>query len=168
MIRASLTACFFIVFLIAGGARTASGGTSTAEERQRIVAIAHKLEAAPLDQALFPERDWAKKWVLENPDVRIRICTGLLRDLRRPRYRFLTELAGQLMLSSATFLIEHPEQAGDSLAEGVAGMQGVLKAYSAILKGDSSAHSKPLDDLQQQQSQGKLTEWVRETTADCH
>jgi hypothetical protein len=150
-------------------ATMASGrGSTTAEERQRVVAIAHKLEASPLDQTLFPERDWAKQWVIENPDVRIRICTQLLAGLRRPRYQFRLELTDQMMLSSAAFLIEHPEQARDNLAEEVAGMQSVLKAYSAILKSNPDAHSKSLDDLEQKRDQGKLTDSVREAIKDCH
>ena len=69
-----------------------------------MVAIAHKLEAAPLNQALFPEREWARQWVLENPDVRTRMCLQLLPDLRRPRYKFRLEILAQMMLSSAAFL----------------------------------------------------------------
>lgn len=168
MTRVSLTSCLMILFFVASCAGKALAASWTAEERQRVVTITHKLEASPLDQSLFPERDWAKQWVIENPDVRIRMCTRLLVDLRRPRYKFLPEIVTQLMLSSAAFLIENPDHARDNLAEEVAGMQGVLKAYSAILKGDPNAHAKPLDDVLQQQTQGNLTDWVRETIKDCH
>lgn len=168
MTRVSLTSCLMIMFFVAGGAGKALAASGISEERQRVVTIAHKLEASPLDRTLFPERDWAKKWVVENPDVRIRMCTSLLVDLRRPRYKFLPEIVTQLMLSSAAFLIENPDHARDNVAEEVAGMEGVLKAYSAIVKGDPNAHAKPLDDVLQQQSQGKLTEWVRETIKGCH
>lgn len=142
-------------------------GPSTPEERQRVLAIAHKLEAAPLDQTLYPERDWARQWVIENPDVRIKTCNALLVDLRRPRYKFRQELNDQLMLSSAAFLIEHPDQTGDHLAEEVAGIQGVLKAYTAILKSNPDVHAQSLDNVLEKQSQGKLAEWVRETIKVC-
>jgi hypothetical protein len=145
----------------------APGGPSTPVERQRVVAIAHKLEAAPLDQTLYPERDWAKQWVIENPDVRIRMCLQLLAGLRTPRYKYRPEIGTQMMLSSAAFLIEHPDKIGDHLAENVGGVQGVLKAYSAILKADPSAHAVPLDNLLQKQSQGKLVDHVRETIKMC-
>jgi hypothetical protein len=167
MIKVSLTASFVLSLLTLAGAET-SGSSSTAEERQRVVTIAHKLEAAPLDQTLYPEREWAKQWVVENPEVRIRMCMQLMAGLRRPRHKFLVELTDQLMLSSATFVIEHPEQTGDHLAENVGGMQGVLKAYSAILKSNPDAHAASLDDLLQKQSKGQLVDSVRETVKVCH
>jgi hypothetical protein len=140
----------------------------TAEPRQRVVAIAHKLEATPLDQALFPEREWAKQWVIENPDVRIRMCMQLLPDLRRPRYKFRLEILDQMMLSSAAFLIEHPDKVGDHLAENVGGVQGVLKAYAAIVKSNPDARVQALDDLLEKQSRGQLVEFARENIKACH
>lgn len=145
-----------------------SPGAATAEPRQRVVAIAHKLEATPLDQALFPEREWAKQWVIENPDVRIRMCMQLLPDLRRPRYKFRLEILDQMMLSSAAFLIEHPDKTGDHLAENVGGLQGVLKAYAAIVKSNPDARVQALDDLLEKQRRGELVEFARETIQACH
>jgi hypothetical protein len=141
---------------------------ATAEPRQRVVAIAHKLEATPLDQGLFPEREWAKQWVLENPDVRIRMCMQLLPDLRRPRYKFRLEIVDQMMLSSAAFLIEHPDKSGDHLAENVGGLQGVLKAYSAIVKSNPDARVQALDEMLEKERRGKLVEFARGTIKACH
>lgn len=137
------------------------------EDQQRVVAIAHKLEAAPLDPALVQDREWALRWVLAAPDVHVKICTALLADLRRAKYKYRSELGTQQLLASAAFLIEHHEQADDSLAQSTAGVEGVLKAYAAILKANPDAHSKLLDELQEKQGQGKLGEWVRETGKDC-
>jgi len=145
-----------------------SHDSASAEQRRRVVAIAHKLEAAPLDQALFPEREWARQWVLENPDVRIRMCLQLLPDLRRPRYKFRSEIVEQMMLSSAAFLIEHPEKAGDHLAENVAGLQGVLKAYAAIVKSNPDARVQALDEMLEKERRGQLVEFARETIQACH
>jgi len=140
---------------------------ASAEQRQRVIAIAHKLEATPLDQTLFPEREWAKQWVLQNPDVRIRMCMQLLPDLRRPRYKFRLEIVDQMMLSSAAFLIEHPDKAGDHLAENVGGLQGVLKAYAAIVKSNPDARVQALDDMLEKESRGKLVEFAREAIKAC-
>jgi hypothetical protein len=145
-----------------------SHDSASAEQRQRVVAIAHKLEAAPLDQALFPEREWAKQWVVVNPDVRIRMCMQLLPDLRRPRYKFRPEILDQMMLSSAAFLIEHPDKTGDHLAENVGGLQGVLKAYTAIVKSNPDARVPALDEMLEKESRGKLIEFARETIKACH
>jgi hypothetical protein len=141
---------------------------STPEDRQRLVVIAHKLEAAPLDPALGPERQWAVNWVVAAPDVHVRMCPILLADLRRPKYKYRSAIADQLLISSAAFLIEHPEQAEGMANQSVGGMEGVLKAYSAILKADPQATAKSLDDLLEKQRQSKLAEAVREMVKDCH
>ena len=135
---------------------------STLEDRQRLVAIAHKLEAAPLDPALASERDWAVKWVIAAPDVHVRICTNLLADLRRPKYKYRSEISDQLLISSAAFLIEHPDQAENYQAQSVGGMEGVLKAYSAIIKAEPQATAKSLDALLEKQRQGRLADAVAE------
>jgi hypothetical protein len=140
---------------------------STEEDRQRLVAIAHKLEAAPLDPAMGPDREWAAQWVLSAPDVHVRTCPTLLAELRRPRYKYRSELSSQLMISSAAFIIEHPEQ-GDSVAvQNAGGMAGVLKAYAAILKTDPQASQRSLDEYLRKQAEGKLAETVRDAVQDC-
>jgi hypothetical protein len=141
---------------------------STPEDRQRLVAIAHKLEAAPLDPTLGPDRDWAVKWIFSSPDVPVHLCTSLLSDLRRPRYKYRSQLGSQLLISIAAFMIEHPEKSSDNLAKSVGGMEGVLKAYSAILKADPQATAQSLHELLQMQKEGKLAEAVRERSKDCH
>lgn len=140
---------------------------STPEERQRLVTIAHKLEAAPLDPSLASDRDWAIQWAVAAPDVHVKICPSLLADLRRPKYKYRTELTNQLLISSAAFLIEHQEHETNISDQSVGGIEGVLKAYSAILKADPQATAKSLDELLQKQKEGKLEGTVREMVKDC-
>jgi len=140
---------------------------SSPEDRQRLVTVARKLEAAPLDTALGPVRAWAVQWTVAAPDVPVRICTTLLADLRRPRYKYRSQMAEQLLLSSAADVIEHPEHAKDIPAQNTAGMEGVLKAYTAILKTDPQATAKPLDDYLQKQKEGKLAATVAELVKGC-
>lgn len=141
---------------------------STPEDRQRVVAIARKLEATPLDPKLGPEREWAVQWVFSSPDVHAHLCTTLLSDLRRPRYKYKSELGSQLLIAIAAFLIEHPEKSSDNLAKSVAGMESVLKAYTAILKTDPQATAPSLDEYLQKQKEGKLADVVQEKIKDCH
>ena len=138
------------------------------EDRERLVAIAHKLEAAPLDPALAQEKQWAISWVVAAPDIRVRICPSLLADLRRPKYKYKSEMGDQLLISSAAFLIEHPEQAEGMAGQSLGGITGVLKAYSAIVKAEPQARARSLDDLLEKQRQGKLAETVQEIVKDCH
>jgi hypothetical protein len=140
---------------------------STPEDRQRLVAIAHKLEASPLDPTLGPDRSWAVSWVVAAPDVPVRLCTTLLSDLRRPKYKYRPELSSQLLISSAAFVIEHPDKSSDNVAQSLGGMEGVLKAYTAILKTDPQATAASLNEYLQKQKEGKLTEAIREKVKDC-
>lgn len=149
-------------------AQTPTVKHSLPEERQRVVAIAHKLEAAPLDPALGSDREWAVKWIFSSPDVPVHLCTRLLSDLRRPRYKYKSEIGSQLLISTAAFIIEHPEKASDNLAKSVDGMEGVLKAYMAILKTDPQATAQSLDAYLQKQKEGKLADVVREKTKECY
>lgn len=140
---------------------------STPEDRQRLVAIAHKLEVAPLDPALASERQWAVNWTVAAPDIHVKICSALLGDLRRPKYKYRSEMSEQLLISSAAFLIEHSDQAENYRAQSVGGMEGVLKAYSAILKADPQATAKSLDALLEKQREGKLADAVWEIARSC-
>jgi hypothetical protein len=140
---------------------------STPEDRQRLVTIAQKLETAPLDPALAPERQWAVNFAITAPDMHIRVCANLLSDLRRPKYKYRSELNEQLLISSAAFLIEHPDQADNYRAQSVGGMEGVLRAYSTILKADPQSTVKSLDALLEKQREGKLADAVWEIVKDC-
>jgi hypothetical protein len=140
---------------------------STVEDRQRLVTIAHKLEATPLDPTLAPERQWAVSWVIAAPDIHVRVCANLLADLRRPKYKYRAEIVDQLLISSAAFLIEHPDQADNYPAQSTGGMEGVLKAYSAIIKADPQATAKSLDALLEKQREGKLADAVWEIAKSC-
>lgn len=140
---------------------------STHQDRQRLVAIAHKFESSPLDPALAPERSWAVNFVVAATDIHVKICSTLLGDLRRPKYKYKSEIGEQLLISSAAFLIEHPEQVNDYRAQSVGGMEGVLKAYASIIKADPQATAKSLDVLLEKQRQGKLADAVWEISKSC-
>jgi hypothetical protein len=140
---------------------------STPEDRKRLVTIAHKLEAAPLDPVLESEREWAVSWTVAVPDIHVRTCSALLADLRRPRHKYRSQLSAQLLISSAAFLIEYPEQADSIAVQSVGGMEGVLKAYSAIIKAEPQATAKSLDSFLQKQREGKLADAVWEIVKGC-
>jgi hypothetical protein len=141
---------------------------STPEDRKRLVTIAHKLEATPLDPALEAEREWAVSWTVAVPDIHVRTCPALLSDLRHPRYKYRLQLGAQLLISSAAFLIEHPEQLDSIAVQSVGGMEGVLKAYTAIVKAEPQATAvKSLDALLEKQREGKLADAVWEIVKNC-
>jgi hypothetical protein len=146
-------------------AQDAKRGPSTTEERKRFVAITHKMEAAPLDESLRTEIRWALGWLADVPDVSVTICLAPLGNFTKQKYKYEPQIFGQFTFSMGAFLIEHPDKADDKVAQYIVGVEGALKAYSAILSVKPDAHSKALDELLQKQSQGQLGDYVREASS---
>lgn len=166
MRRTLLAVVLVLVFGVVVAAQNPRG-PSTAEERARAVTVAHKLESAPLDESLRSDREWALRWLIEVPDVSVKLCTAPLGNFVKSKYKYSSELIAQLTLSSAAFVIEHPDRASDNLGQYTAGVEGVLKAYNAILTTKPDAKSKALDELAQKQAQGTLDEYMREAVQGC-
>ncbi len=72
-------------------------------------------------------------WLIEVPDIRIELCGGYLGPVFGSKKNYDSEIFAQTMFSSAAFIIEHPEQANHRVAVNLAGLEGALKAYGAIL-----------------------------------
>jgi hypothetical protein len=140
---------------------------STPEERQRFLALTHKLEQSPLDKSLYADKKWALDWIDAIPDINITICQSILgEDLLVSRYRYAPNLEAQVVFGNVAFLIEHPDKAGDQVAQYTAGVESALKAYKNILKADPVV-SRSMERLLQVQSEGKLTDFVRESSKAC-
>jgi hypothetical protein len=139
-------------------------GPSTPEERQRFVAIVHKLEESPLDKSLRKEREWAIHLLAEAPDQHVGICFALLGDFAKSKHKYATEIVEQLGFSIGVYAIEHMGQTVDVGAQYVAGVEGALRAYQAILTNEPDAKSKALDDLLEKQKEGTLTDFVRDAS----
>jgi hypothetical protein len=142
---------------------------STADERQRFIALTHKLEQSPLDKSLYKEKAWAKKWLDDVPDVNVTICAPILfgMDFVAEQNAYAPQLSYQATFGSAVFVIEHPDKKGDTAAQYVAGVESALKSYSAIVKNNPDAKSKALDGLLEKQKQGKLADFVHGASKAC-
>jgi hypothetical protein len=142
-------------------------GPSTAEERQRFVGLTHKLEQNPLDKSLYPEKKWALKWIEDIPDINVTPCPTVFgMDFIVSRYRYGDNLMYQVLFGNVVYLIEHPDKKNDSVAQFTAGVESALKAYRGILRADPVV-SPTMEELLQKQSQGKLADFVRQSTKDC-
>jgi hypothetical protein len=145
-------------------------GPSTPEERAKAVQTAHTLEADPLQPGSKDMRTWLTLWIIDVPDIHIQICGEELGPIFHESNRdkkFVTEIFGQSMFSAASFVIEHPDQAKDSVAVYAAGVEGSLKAYQSILKTHPEARWPFLDDLIVKQQNGELPKYVEKATAKC-
>lgn len=156
-----------LLLLFGNGAFAQQRGPSTPEERARVVEVARALEQDPLDKENKKGREWALAWVIQVPDLTIKLCTDLLGPVAGSKKNYSSELIAQLIISSAAFAIEHPDKATNDNAVSLAGVEGTLKAYEAILKEKPKARHEFLDELLQKRDKGELSHLVEETMKKC-
>jgi hypothetical protein len=166
-IRSIVFATLSIGFLTPPSARSQTRGPSTPEERARAVRVAHELEDDPLAKDSKDRREWMIQWIVEIPDITVDVCFDYFGTLPDPPKGHSAEITKQMILSSAAFMVEHPDKVKDEQAIALAGLLGALKAYQAILKQDSASRWAHLDKLIQMREQGKLDDYVAETRKKC-
>lgn len=133
---------------------------STPEERAEAVRITRALETDPLSKDAKKTREKLLAWLIEVPDITFTTCNDLLLPVILAKKNYSKELVMQEMLSSAAFVIEHPDKAQDHTAEHVAGLEGTLRAYEAILKVKPKATLEHLDMLLEKRNKGELVAYV--------
>lgn len=146
---------------------SAADAPSSPEDRQRFVSVTRNLEQAPLNPGLDADRAWALEWLTNAPDITVTICSEPLAGVVQSKYKYAGEITVQDMFSMAAHAIEHPEAAGDPIAQQLAGVEGALSAYRSILRDKPKAKSSALEGLLQIQSRGELPEFVRTAWASC-
>jgi len=142
-------------------------GPSTAEERARAVRIAHELENDPLAKDAKENRDWVIQWIVDIPDITVTVCDDYFGTIAKPVRGRAREIVNQMVISSAAFMIEHPDKVKDEQAIATAGLLGSLKTYQAILKQEPDARWPYVDKIVQMRDQGKLDDFVSDTRRKC-
>jgi len=164
---------YLIVFVVAAVAvfSTQAGaqerGPSTPEERARAVQTAKSLQSDPLAPNVQEDREWLAKWLIEVPDISVKMCTTFLGDLGDSKSGNPGAIIATMLASEAAFVIEHPEKAKDVDAVYYAGVDGALHSYEAIHSKDASYRLSHLDDLIQKRDQGKLADYIHATAKKC-
>jgi hypothetical protein len=142
-------------------------GPSTPEERARAVQTAKALQAGPLAPNLQGDREWLVKWLIEIPDISVKMCPTFLGDLGDSKSGYPGAIIATMLASEAAFVIQHPDKTKDVEAIYLAGVDGALDGYEAIHKKEMSYRLPHLDDLIQKRDQGKLTDYVHATSKKC-
>ena len=166
--RAIVIAALTTLFLLPQTAKAQARGPSTADERARAVKVAHELENAPLADDATSQREWMMQWIMDVPDITVDVCLGFFGKLPSPPRGHSVEITRQMIISSAAFMIEHPDKAKDEQAVDVSGLLGALKAYQAILKQDPQSRWDYLDMLLQLNEEGALGSYVGEIRQKCN
>lgn len=142
-------------------------GPSTVEERTRAVKIAHELENDPLAKDAKDNREWVIQWIIDIPDITVTVCNHYFGQLPKATRGHIREIVNQMVISSAAFMIEHPDKSKDEQAVATAGLLGALKSYQSILKQEPEARWPYVDKVVQMRDQGKLDEFITDTRRKC-
>jgi len=142
-------------------------GPSTAEERTRAVKIAHDLEDDPLGKDAKDNRAWVIQWIVDIPDITVTVCDDYFGTISKSLRGHSREIVNQMAISSAAFMIEHPDKAKDDQAVATAGLLGSLKAYQSVLKQEPDSRWPYLDKIVMMRDQGKLDDYISDMRRKC-
>jgi carboxypeptidase Q len=163
----SLLTLWFSLAAAPAQEQTQTAKPSTPEQRATAVEVARSLENDPLAPRAKADRAWIVGWLVEVPDISVKVCGTLLEPLLGANKNYSTELLGQVVISSAAFIIANPDKAKDDLAVYTAGVEGALRAYESILKVKPKARWPFLDGLLEKRGKGELVDYVRQAAAKC-
>jgi hypothetical protein len=84
-------------------------GPSTPEERVRAVQIAKALRSDPLSDSNTKDREWLVRWLVEVPDISVKLCGGILGDLGNSnKSPYPGALLATMLASEGAYVIENP------------------------------------------------------------
>jgi len=142
-------------------------GPSTPEERKRAVEIATLLENDPLNKDAKALSRELIIWLIEVPDIHVKICTNVLGDYAKIKGDYSATITAQLTFSEAKFIIENPQQANDDYQVYLAGAEGVLKTYQNIKVAKPKVKIEALEQLLVKQQTGQLPDFVKSASDGC-
>jgi hypothetical protein len=127
------------------------------------------LETNPLASDVMEARRELLRWLIESPDVTVKVCLGVLEPLVRSTSRYHSEMHLQVVLSSGAYAIEHPDQARDVARVAAGGLEGALNTYASLKaqRGPEAADAF-MERLSEIRERGGLEKHERELTKDCH
>lgn len=158
----------FALSLLLPAEPRAERGPSTAKERAKALKLVRQLEAEPLGEKSADARRWLALWLLEVPDFQVRYCAEVVGGTPAARQKVRPEILAQIPWSGVAWLIENPDKKSAAKADVyLAGLQGALRSYEALLRVKPDQRSPLLDDLLARRDAGELAGYVAETSQAC-
>jgi hypothetical protein len=143
-------------------------GPTTAQEKQRFVELAYRLQQTPLDPALRPEFQELFAVMTDATDFTVYICPASMPLMgEKPEYKYASELLALDIMAMTAYILQNPTTGKEGPVHNRAGLTATLRGYEAILKQEPSAHSKVLDDLLLLEKQGTLDDWFHAHSKGC-
>lgn len=165
--RQRIALALAVVALVTGAAFVRADRPSTPRERAKALKLARALETEPLGEKAVDARRWLALWLLEVSDLRVPFCPEVLGADVPIRHRLRSEVLAQITYSGLVYLLENPGRPAAVQDVYLAGTQGALRAYEAILRTQPAARSSFLDGLLARRDAGELAAYVAETTKAC-
>jgi len=126
-------------FLVASQTSAQTPKPSTPDDRAKALEIARSLESDPLGKNAKEQRNWMVHWLIDVPDINVKVCGNLLQPLLGANKNYSAEIFTQMVPSSAAFVIANPDRAKDDVAVYTAAVEGSLRTYESILKSKPKA-----------------------------
>jgi hypothetical protein len=105
---------------------------------------------------LKDERRWLTIWLIEVPDIHVGFCTDLYPDRPKGDKDDSVIISTQMMFSGARYAIQHPGSKSDDVGQYLAGMEGSLRTYEALVAQKPKDRQPALDDLLTKREAGRL------------
>ena len=160
---ATLAASIVLLFATASLGQN-QRGPSTPQERENVVKVTRLLETDPFHKDAKKMREWLLMLLIGVPDIHVELCTAYMPPEKFTDKNYGSEIFNQTVFSGAAFVIEHPDQASDRIAVHLAGVEGALKVYEAILATKPKVKSQFYDGLLEKRNKGELRAYVEEAT----
>jgi hypothetical protein len=141
-------------------------GPSTPEERAKVIELTRMLERDPLNANADATRQWLREWTIEVPEIRFHVCSELLSHGLGENYPYSREINLQTILSGAVFTLEHQDRRRDDVGAYIAGVEGTLRMYEALVRSRVDARSPFLDDLVAMRDRGELANHIGARAAE--
>lgn len=156
----ALIACLLCAGSAQDSVQPAPRGPSTAAERERFVRIAKALEANPVAIDMAEDREWARVFIDQVPDIGVHVCSASTDYLSAPNYAYGPALRFLAILAGGRFAIENPANR-DPNAQAVAMVEGTLRGYEALLKNDPGAANLRVETMIAKRDSDMLADYIR-------
>lgn len=165
-----------VTLLLSGvGELWAGRGPSKPKERAKALRLVRELETDPFGDKSTDSRRWLALWLLDVTDLQVRYCAEVLGGSPAAQRKVRPELLAQIPWSGVAYLIESQAsgiqgEAGQGKTKAeiyLAGVEGALRAYEAMLRVRPDLRALLLDDLLAKRDAGELAAYVAGTSNAC-
>ena len=144
------------LLLVAGAVAAQDAPPRPGEAEQFVVRFTRALEVDPLGESSSRVRGTLIEWLQNTKDYTVVVC-DILGPIPAEKPPHSAELLVQQMFGNVAYQIEHPGEKDRNRLQ-LAGVESVLKAYSAIRAEDAQARIPYLDGLLAERKKGTLAQ----------